>query len=281
MIQSIHQTGRRPFRIGAVRYYNTLPLIYGLDAHPEVELTRLAPAELAEALEQNRFNVGLVPSIDFQHTEGDWLILPVGAIVSQGEVLTVRVFSRRPPAQVRTLAADTESHTSVALARVLWRLCFDIQLEIRPLSGPPDEQEAVLLIGDKVIAQLDRWSWEFDLGAAWTDKTHLPFVYAFWALPADAGVDRDRLVEILGQARRQGQEHLETIIAGDASRHGFSVELARRYFEHHIQHDLGATQIEGLQRFYRHARDLGIVGRNRPLAFYPAEGSRAVKQHLT
>ena len=92
--------------MGAVSFFNARPLIYELDRHPRVQLIRVVPAKLPEAVNSGAVHTGLVPSIDYQHNGNDWLILPVAAIASDGPVLTVRIFSRQPPDQIRSLACD-------------------------------------------------------------------------------------------------------------------------------------------------------------------------------
>jgi hypothetical protein len=47
------------------------------------------------------------------------VMLPVGMIGCDGATLTVRVFSRVPMEKVREVHADTDSHTSVVLCRVV------------------------------------------------------------------------------------------------------------------------------------------------------------------
>ena len=99
-----------------------------------------------------------------------------------------RCSPRRTIRDVRSIALDTSSRTSVALVRVLCAREF----RIRPMldsSGPRlDEMlakaDAGLLIGDNALflesdgrTPLNK----IDLGEVWTRSTGLPFVYAFWA----------------------------------------------------------------------------------------------------
>lgn len=258
-------------RVGAVSFFNTRPLIYDLDRHPRVQLTRIVPAKLPEAVNSGIFHTGLVPSIDYQHTYNDWLILPVAAIASDGPVLTVRIFSRQPPEKIHSLACDPDSHTSVTLAQIIWQLQFRRQLKTVPLSSEFDSADAILLIGDKVIPQLGRWPHQFDLGQAWTELTQLPFVYAFWAVTAQAKNTCEPLVKILRQAFQQGSANLEAIIDRYAGEHGFDTSLARKYFAQNIHFDFGPRQRQGLKTFYELAHQLGFTNQNRPLQVYPKD----------
>ena len=51
-----------------------------------------------------------------------------------GETMTVRVFSQVPPDRIRALSVDPDSHTSVALARILWRDLYNREFELTPFE---------------------------------------------------------------------------------------------------------------------------------------------------
>lgn len=261
------QQGR--FRVGAVSFFNARPLVYELERHPRVQLVRGVPAQLSEAVNAGEIDTGLVPSIDYQYNGNDWLVLPVAAIASYGPVFTVRIFSKQPIETIRTLACDPDSRTSVVLARILWQLQFQRDLEITSLSSTFDSADAVLLIGDKVIGQLNGWPYQLDLGQVWTDLTQLPFVYAFWAVPAQAKNKCEPLVKILRQAFQKGTANLDEIIDRHAGEHGFDKTLARKYFSQNIEFEFGSRQHQGLKTFYQLAYQYKLVPNLRPLRVYP------------
>jgi len=279
------------FRIGAVNFFNTRPLIHGLDEVAGVEVTGRPPAELADLLERGVVDVALTPSIDYQRSEQEWVILPVGSISSLGEVLTVRVFSRVPFEEVSLLRCDVHSHTSVALARLVWRLRYGRAVSVSSYeAGVADGMEAdrlaeeggaVLLIGDKVLGQLGRWPFELDLGQAWTELTGLGFVYAFWAMRRERQALAEGLVRVLGAALARGRGALAELSGRYGGEHGFSAALAERYFREHIQFDFGAAQCAALARFYELAAREGVTGRCRPLRIYGGDDCSALAGKCT
>src|SRR3954451_22145665 len=109
---------RRVLRVGSVSFLNAKPLIYGLESASDVELSLAVPSRLLEGLRSAALDVALLPVIDYQRMPG-LRVVPSGGIACDGETLTVRLFSRRPVEQIRRLACDADSHTSVALARVI------------------------------------------------------------------------------------------------------------------------------------------------------------------
>src|SRR5690606_20477038 len=123
-------------------------------------------------------DIGLVSLIDAARCGTPLTLLPVGMIGCDGPTMTVRIFSRTPLEQVKRLRADTDSHTSVALAALLLKKLHGIDVEIidydaredvapgDPWGGAGGEAEATLLIGDKVVTlapSADEFAHQLDL----------------------------------------------------------------------------------------------------------------------
>jgi chorismate dehydratase len=146
--------------------------------------------------------------VDVLRAAGRYEVVSDACIGSDGDTLTVRVFTSVPPEQVDTLWADPDSHTSAALARVIWREVFGRDLVLRPLPpGPLDAKRApaVLLIGDKVVrVPRGTYTHEVDLGGVWRRHTGLPFVFAVWVRLAAGHAARGRIGGRLGQAALAG-----------------------------------------------------------------------------
>src|SRR5947207_2847003 len=175
-------------RFGVVPYLNVAPIIEGLRGDPSVELVRDVPSRLLDRLRRGEIDAGIVPSIDYASAP-ELLAVPGIAIAARGPVRSVRLLHGVPLDDVRTVALDESSHTSVALLRVLLRerLGRDPEYLTRPpeLDAMLEEADAALLIGDAALfAGEDQPS--LDLGAEWLARTGLPFVFAFWAAPAGA-----------------------------------------------------------------------------------------------
>ncbi len=245
-------------RLGAVSFLNARPLIWGLDDSPrlleefdcEVELRQAVPSQLASMIDENEVDAALVPIIDVVKPNRDWRILSNSCIGCDGETLTVRVFSRTMPEEIERLHVDGDSHTSVALAQLIWLEKFGRRLEIVPWEGShsEDEAEAVLLIGDKVINSAPvEFDIQTDLGGAWKSLTGLPFVFAVWAARRD--YPAGRLGEVLESARDEGVGRIDGIAAVDAPQLGWPVELARRYLAHRLRFTITERYVEAMRRF--------------------------------
>ena len=265
-------------RVGVVRYINTLPMIDGLGRLEGMTLVPDVPSRLIGRLASGDVDLALCSVVDAVRGEVPAAIVPVGMIGCDGRTLTVRLYSKVPWAQVRTVAADTDSHTSRALAEVILRRRFDASpafADFDRASGSRDPgTDAMLMIGDKVIADAPAagtWPHELDLGAAWNEWTGLPFVFAAWLARTDADDSARARVRtaarVLDHQRRHNRERVDAIVAREAAPHGWPAELAREYLGGLLRFDLDARAREGLARFLAECHALGLV----PTARVPAD----------
>jgi chorismate dehydratase len=266
-------SGTNRVRLGAVGYLNARPLVYGLDVSPRFDLRYDVPSECARLLHDGAIDVGLIPSIEYLRG-GPYRIAPDLAIASRGAVASVAIYTTRPIADVRSIALDTSSRTSVALVSVLCARRFRIRpaLESRgpDLAEMLDHCDAALLIGDNALL-LDHEAFQprlekIDLGEAWSTMTGLPFVWAFWAGPPDALNDDDVLA--LGRARDAGVACCDAIAREyfpDAPAHQAA---GAAYLRDNIKYHLGEDERAAVELFYRYAVEAGVVEQENALRFY-------------
>jgi predicted solute-binding protein len=261
-------------RLGAVDYLNVRPLVYGLERRADLLSVRFdAPSECARLLEAGEIDLGMVPSITHLNRPGD-RIVPGLCIGSDGPVDSVALFLRTPMRDVRTLAVDTSSRTSVALARILCARRFDIAPAFVP--HPPDlaamlaGADAALVIGDPALFADYRalGAEKLDLGLAWTEMTGLPFVWAFWAGRADAAPPR--IVGVLQEAAESGMMHLDEIAKANVSDPARQA-VAHRYLRDRLVFRLTPRAIDGLRAYYREALALAVASGDPSLEFFAAD----------
>ena len=247
-------------RVGSVSFLNAKPLIWGLEDADDIDLRLDVPSGLLRGLERDHYDVALLPVIDYQRMPG-LCVVPAGGIGCDGGTLTVRIFGKKPVDQIRTLACDTDSHTSVALARILFAELYQTSPAFIDWSrqSPGDEQaDARLLIGDKVVCEEPAgFEHQIDLGAAWKELTGLPFVFAVWT--ARKGVDLRDLPERLDVAKREGLANVKRIIKRHATPKGWPAGLAMQYLTLYLKFDVGPRQLEAISRFHELAAKHGII----------------------
>jgi chorismate dehydratase len=250
------------FRVGAVNYLNSKPLVFGFDeAAADAKLLFDLPSRLADALSEGRFDVALIPTVEFLRQPA-YRILSNACVASDGPVLSVKVYFRTPPDQVKRIALDEGSRTSVALARVLLAERAGVQPELGCLPigyGVSDcDSDAVLLIGDRAMhAPKEHFVEAWDLGEEWRLLTGLPFVFALWAARPQRRLDR--VEAALERARDLGVLNFAKIAQQQAPALGITVEAAQRYLTDNLHYQLGEREFAALTEFQTRCRKWGIL----------------------
>jgi chorismate dehydratase len=253
---------QRRLKVGAVTYLNTKPLVYRLNEFaPQAEVVFDLPSRLADQLAAGSLDVALIPSIEF-FQDPTYTIISDACIACRGPVLSVKLFSRVPMREIRTLALDEGSRTSAALVRILLKERFNLSPQLEPLpigaTLADAATDAVLLIGDRAIhSPTGRFAEVWDLGDQWCRWAELPFVFAMWV--ARAGVDLQGLEEALSEARDCGVANLEQIAEAEAAPQGLTTPQCLSYLRDNLYFYLGDREQRGLQLYYQKASELGLA----------------------
>ena len=285
----------KPLRISAISYLNTAPLMWDFDhgdAGRQFDISYTLPSACARALQAGTADIGIIPAAAYVQVPG-LMVLPGVAIASRRPVRSILLVSRVPVDQIRTVALDTSSMTSVALTRILFEKWLGGGRTFAPMAPDLDkmlaQHDAGLLIGDPAL-QIDRSRYfTLDLAEEWIRHTGKPFVFAFWAvrhdalqedalcgdslprLPAlryegsasqsDARVPAQDLAAVFQQSRDHGLEprNLDHIARQWAPRLGLTEFDIRSYLTENIYYQLDANCLEGLHLFYRYAAEIGAL----------------------
>ena len=243
-------------RIGAVSYLNTKPLVYRLaQIAPRATVVYDLPSRLADRLAAGELDVALIPSVEYFQA-ANYQVVSDACIACRGPVLSVKLLSRTPLGEIRTLALDEGSRTSVALVRILLQQRFGLTPSLTGLPIDADvgqvDTDAILLIGDRAIhPPLAEFAEHWDLGEQWCRWAQLPFVFAMWTARED--VDLEPLASVLRQARDEGVAHLAEIAQDQALQVGLSPEECLSYLRDNLYFYLGEREQRGLELFRRHA----------------------------
>jgi chorismate dehydratase len=258
-------------RVSVVQYLNTVPLIWGLlhgEQQCKYELAFTTPAGCADAVRDGEADIGIIPSIEYQHICGLSIVSGV-SIACNWEVKSVLLLSNVPAESVRTVTADNSSRTSVVLARILLEKFYLRQVEMTSAHPAPDEMlkraDAALVIGDPALTYRGPARHVYDLGAEWRKFTGLPFVFAFWA-----GHEHARLEKFgrdFRDSRDYGLAHMDEIAVECALRYNMRPEEVKFYLTQNIDYNLNETHRQGLSLFYKLARELGAISEVRDLEF--------------
>lgn len=250
---------RATTRAGVVSFLNARPLVAGLDALAGWSIQLSPPSGLIGLLEADTVDLALCSSVDLLSAPFDVAWLASTPLACRGETQTVRLFAKRDVVDLRTIHCDTDSHTSVALLRILLAEHWNGSAMLVPISDPRPV-EAKLLIGDKVVQPnltAERWPVQEDLGEAWFAHTGLPFVFAVWMGRADRAARIQRAGRVIDRQLRLNQHRLDAIIAREAPLLGWTRSEASEYLTRHIRYDFGPDELAGLMLFLDKCREHG------------------------
>ena len=260
----------RRLRISAISYLNTAPLMWDFEhgeSGSDFDISYTLPSACACALHAGAADIGIIPAAAYAQIPG-LMVLPDVAIASRRPVRSILLVSKMPVEEIRSVALDTSSLTSVALTKVLFEKWLGGGRTFTAM--PPDldrmlgEHDAGLIIGDPAL-QIDHSRYlTLDLAEEWIRYTGKPFVFAFWAIRQaalhEAASSLD-LSAVFQKSRNHGLEpaSLDHIIREWAPRLGITEADVRSYLTESIYYHLDALCLEGLRLFYRYAAEIGAL----------------------
>ena len=267
--------GKDGWKIGAVSYLNTMPLVYGMEhRNPNESLIFDLPSRLADRLATGALDVALIPSIEvFQNPA--YTVVSNACIACRGPVWSVKLMSSKPLGSIRTLAMDEGSRTSVALVRLLLDRQYSISPELISLPIKANWQEAktdaVLIIGDRAMQPepSKRFQLEIDLGQWWLEQTGLPFVFAMWtARPGISDEGLNEIDKLLSSSRDNGLAQTTKIAKAHAAEYGLTVGQCIDYFQNYLHFTLGREERVALNRFRDMASCINLASDSRKLHYH-------------
>jgi chorismate dehydratase len=256
-------------RVGIVNFLNSKPLAWGFLKGHHADLFAPSyhpPALVARLLGQGNLDIGLIPSIEVQRIP-NLKVLPDLCVAARHEVRSVLLVSRGPLSEIKRVALDQNSRTSVALLRILLREKYGLDPEYIHERPDPErmlsEADAALVIGDPAL-KVDRDRYLItDLAAEWNELTGLPFVFAVWAVRPE--VEIPDLPFYFKSSLRYGLSSLDTLVRESAAELGLDSSEVRSYLTENLAFFLRSEEIAGLEEFYRRAHEHGLILEPRPL----------------
>lgn len=237
------------------------------DAGQGVTIEYTLPSNCAAMLAANQADIGIIPAFAYAEIPG-LVILPKVSIAAKDHVRSILLISKRPLDEVRTVATDTASRTSVALTQVLFTKFLGGARELTPhvvnLDAMLLEHDAALLIGDAALqVRTGPDLHVYDLAHEWRKRTGKPFVFAFWAIRLDSlarAGDLD-VAQIFQRSRENGTKAQSiSVIAREWSpRLGISEAGIVQYLTANIDYNFDRENLSGLQLFLQYCSEIGLL----------------------
>lgn len=253
-------------RLSASSYSNTAPLIwsflYGQNRGKYEIILDTAPARSAQLLAQDRVDVALVPIIAYQEI-ADVRLVPNVCVGAKKSVRSVCLITNGCELKdVRKVALDVSSRTSVVLTKIIFLEFFGIEPEWQSAEPNPSQMlenaDCALIIGDPALTLSNLR--KFDLAELWHSFTGLGFVFAMW-MTKKPTCDID-----FASARDEGLRHLDEIVSNyieeiKLDRHDFLDYLKN------ISYEVDDSMQSGLKLYFQLAKKHGLISDNKPLTY--------------
>ena len=239
------------YKVSAVSYLNTIPFIYGLKQSKLMETIDLSldyPAICADKLIRREVDIALIPVVAISQLENPYIISDY-CIGSDGEVDTVCLYSDVPIQEIKSIALDYQSRTSVALLEILLKEYWHVSPELNNarigFEDKVKEKDAALVIGDRAFELNTKHKYIYDLSAIWKRMTGLPFVFAAWVsnkkLPQDIIVSFNKALE-------NGLLDIDKALALEGNKY-HSCSNPEDYLKHKISFLLDSEKQKGMMLF--------------------------------
>jgi len=258
-------------KFGCHDFLNSQPILYplaqGLVETP-FDMVLDSPAHLADRLRDGELDLAFIPAVEYARIPR-LKIVPGFSIAAEGEVRTVLMFSRKKMEEIKTVAVDQRSRTSVSLLKVLMHGYYgrDVSFSIAQKGHDPLENaDAALLIGDEAFKIPASGFHLYDLSQEWFRFTGKPFVFSI--LCVASGVDADVAIDALGKAKEIGKGMLDEICRKGSLELGIPHGVCLDYLSNRIRYDLTPQQIQGLKLFYELAGKYGVIHSVPDIVFY-------------
>ncbi len=266
--------------MAAIRFLNPAPLMWDFEHPPfnaalasRYDVDWMLPSECADRLAAGTADIGLVPIASLAVNPA-LRILPGCTIASKYKVRSLLLVRRahQPLKDLRTVAADTASRTTIAHARILFHHWGNSSLTYLPMPGDLDPMldraDAAIVIGDPALMALEeRANREertgeplvyHDLAEEWRALTGLPFVSAVWGAAPGKALHASVAQDFI-HSRNHGLQNLDALVAEWSRRLPLPDDVIRSYFTSNIHYVLDEDCQEGMRCFFRQAAELGIL----------------------
>jgi chorismate dehydratase len=288
----------QPLRISASSYSNTAPLIWSFlygSQHGRVEIILdNAPARSAQLLEQDRVDTALVPVIAYQQIDGLRMI-PDVCVGARRRVRSVALVTRGCELpDVKSVALDVSSKTSVVLTKIIFREFLGFEPEWRDAEPNVETMlasaDAALLIGDPALSIPDcgtRNAESLSSSSAVDSTEIIDHTNSAFRVPRSAFEDSaikkfdlaalwhqytglgfvfamwmtraERSPTDFAAARDEGLGHLDEIAANYSGEIGLSREEMMSYLSENISYSIDDPMQKGLKLYFDLAGKCGLI----------------------
>jgi chorismate dehydratase len=245
-------------RISLVKYLNAVPFHFGLKSFfttDNVKISLDTPAVCSDKLQAGKVDIGLIPVVSIPEISGAEIFSSY-CIGSHGSVKSVMLYSDVPIQEVKSILLDYQSKTSVQLIKILAYKFWQIKVNfIHAKFGYEHDIQgstAGLVIGDRALSFLHKFSYQYDLSECWKSMTGMPFVFACWVTNKKLSKP---FQDDFNQALLYGLNNKSPAVKALVNRNDFAVDLTK-YLRDNISYNYDYEKKNAMQHFLVLSKEL-------------------------
>ncbi len=252
-----------PRRLGVPQDFYCTPLVAYLAEQDLFTRHRDVTARLALQLRERKLDAAFLSPIDYGRESSAYEIVPaIGISSAQGTGTVSLIFRDDHLRTVSTVGVDPSSSAEIVLAKIILAEHYGLEPKFVPASGPVEqillETDAVVLVGDLSLREVDRHPNRIDLVDAWAEMTNLPYVHGVWC--AHHGILTPAHVQFLQVAAGKGIVSLDSLAAEIPQQRFPSLGRALLAdYLHAFSYTLTDHDLDGFQEFLRFAYYHGVL----------------------
>lgn len=261
----------KKIRFGCHNFLNAKPILIPLIKQKidGLEITQDSPANLALMLRQGKLDFSFVPSIEYARNP-DYRLVSNISISSFGAVDTVLLISKTKMEDIKRVAVDNRSLSSVVLLKILFMEKYN-RLPFFSFAEPDyksmlSSHDAALIIGDTTFLAEETSHTIHDLSNEWFMITGKPFVHAVLCVRNGVQIDENIIKAVLSSLE-SGLSSLEHISSEAVQESGITKDKCINYLKNKIIYTLGEAEQDGLKKFFSLAHKHGFINTQPELKF--------------
>lgn len=272
------------FRLGQIRYTNTLPFYHGLVSMTETADGGLksltgTPAEINRKISEGEIDIAPISSLEYLNHQERYLLFPDLCIGSRDFSGSVLLLSKEPIQGLKDapVALTAASLSAATLLKILLKFKFQFENSFPVESSPPDQMlqhtRACLAIGDEALFfRPQEFVYKTDLSQVWWEWTARPFCFSLWAVRRSY---YEKNAEGVNGFYRRLKSNLENNLQDleKLLREGLGLRFTDERFAtvfgylFNLNYGLDEEMKKGLELFYEYAHRLGVSPQPKKLEF--------------
>lgn len=243
------------YRLGLLKFLNSVPLTYKLRGHPEVIETVDVPVKLTKLLREGKLHAALTSA--YEYARGAGKLITELCVASEKRVETVKLYSLSPLEEITIVEEDPTSLTSNAIIHIIFeeRKQKVAYKAAKNPTAPLKEGTLRLLIGDINFNPPLKFNFAYDLAGLFWEHFRLPCVYALW----QGGAEVDgRLRELIEWAFEEASKDWQAVYSFAEREWKLPPAIVRDYFQNVLHFRLTEKDHEFLEFFRKRIHDLAL-----------------------